>query len=329
MNDYVAITHESLIENTKIGCDLYLQTNVNGSHRYVLFCRGDEIFCNERREVLIEKHIKRLFISTKDSKSFFRYQEDNLKDILADKDKSSQEKSQVVYQVAKYLVMDLMNDLRSGAKLKRVAKWVDNTIDFILHDENAFVCLLQVSSHDYYTYTHSVNLAVLGLLFGKHLSFDKHGLNSFGTGMLLHDVGKAEIPLEIINKPGKLTKDEREILEKHPENGLKLLQGKELEEKALIAVIQHHENFDCTGYPNKIGGKDIHLFGRISRIIDVYDAMTTNRPYADALRPFDALLEMKVKMLKCFEKELFNEFIYFLGSKDADGKQRKYEIPHT
>ena len=90
----------------------------------------------------------------------------------------------------------------------------------------------------------------------------------------------------------------------------------------LKIVAQHHENHNGTGYPYGLGGSNIHLFGSIARIIDVYDAMTSNRSYAAAKSPFAALAEMKAKMPGCFNEELLKEFIYFLGAKDSRNKPR-------
>jgi len=327
MINYVAVTENSLIENTVIGCDLYIRLNVKGSPRHVLFCRGDEAFSNTRREELINRNMDNLFICTRDFKSYIRYQENNLQKILDDNKRSSKEKSHVVYHVAKNLAQDLLSDPRSGTNIDRVANWVEKSVGYILHDENAFSSLLKVTEHDYYTYTHSVNLAVLGLLFGKHILLDQRSLNYLGIGMLIHDVGKVEIPLEILNKPGRLTKEEFELVKKHPETGIRLLKGeKNIDVKSLKVVIQHHENYDGTGYPDKIGGSDIHLFGRASRILDVYDALTTNRPYRNAMKPFAALVEMKRNMPGCFEEELLNEFISFLGPKDQRRNKREGDV---
>ena len=301
MSNYMAISENAVVENTRVGCDLYLKSKVNGVYRYILFCRKDELFCGDRKKELLVKNIKKLFISESDFGSYFKYQEKILQSILDDKNKSSEEKSNTVYHVAKNLAQDLLEDPRSGVNIGRAVNWVNKTISYILNDEHAFSSLIKVTSHDYYTYTHSVNLSVLGLLFGKHLSLNHYDLNCLGIGMLLHDLGKVDIPLEILNKPGKLTKEEYDIVKGHPESGIKLLENKEsIEEKSLKVIIQHHEDYDGNGYPSKIGGNDIHLFGRITRIIDVYDAMTTNRVYAGAKRPFTALMEMKEKMSNCF-----------------------------
>ncbi len=316
---YVAITKDMLVEDTEVGCDLYLRSYVNGEPRHVLFCRGDEQFGSDRKGVLLERNIEKLYIISKDYNNFFKYQEKNLPNILANDNLSSREKSHAVYHVAKSLTKEILNDIcTAGVDLDRAKNWVKYTIGFILNDENAFSGLLSMTSHDYYTYTHSINLSVFGLLFGKHLSLDADNLNTFGTGMLLHDVGKVEIPLEILNKPGKLTKDEFDVIKRHPEAGYKLLKDKEnIEGKSLKAVIQHHENYDGTGYPHGIGGDEIDLYGRLSRIIDVYDAITTKRCYAGAMNPFTALKEMGEGMVNCFDMELFKEFVRFLGPKSS------------
>ena len=165
--------------------------------------------------VLIERNIEKLYILSKDYNDFFKYQERNLPNILANNNLSAREKSHAVYHVAKSLTK------------------------------------------------------------------------------------------EILNKPGKLTIDEFGILKRHSEAGYKLLKDKEnIEEESLKAVIQHHENYDDTGYPHGIGGKEIDLYGRLARIIDVYDAITTKRCYASAMNPFTALKEMGESMDNCFDMEI-------------------------
>ncbi len=316
---YVAIDNKTLVEDTEVGCDLYLRSYVHGQPRYILFCRGDEQFGSDRKGTLIERNIEKLYILSKDCKNYFKYQEKNLPYILTNNNLSFREKSHAVYHVAKSLSKDILQDIGTGeVDLDRARNWVKYTISFILNDANAFSGLISMTSHDYYTYTHSINLSVYGLLFGKHLNLDPEDLNSFGTGMLLHDVGKVDIPLEILNKPGKLTKEEFDMIKRHPEFGYKLLKDKQgINVKSLTPVIQHHENFDGTGYPYGIGVEEIDFFGRLARIVDVYDAITTKRCYADKMNPFAALNEMREGMINCFDTELLQEFIYFLGPKGS------------
>lgn len=303
-----------------VGCDLYLRSYVNGGcARYDLFCRGDEQFGSDRKGVLIEGNVEKLYIPSKDYNNFFKYQEKNLPNILANNNLSSREKSHAVYHVAKSLTKEILHDIcTEGVDLDRAKNWVKYTISFVLNDEDTFSGLLSMTSHDYYTYTHSLNLFVFGLLFGKHLGLGTDNLNTFGTGLLLHDVGKIKVPLEILNKPGKLTKDEYGIIKRHPISGYKLLKDKEnIDGKSLKVVMQHHENYDGTGYPHGIGGNEIDLYGRLSRIIDVYDAITTKRCYAGAMNPLTALKEMGESMGNCFDMELFKEFVCFLLPKGS------------
>jgi len=317
-SEYTAITKNVLIENTKVEFDLFLRNDVSGQARYVLFCRADEKFSSEKQEQLLSKNTQRLYISSKDSDKYLQYQEKNLKQIIEDKSKSPIEKSETVYQVAKFLTKDLLSNPRSGEHVDRVSDWTDNTVDCILHEKDTFASFLKVISNDYQTYTHSINVAVIGLLFGKYLSLKQHELNCLGTGLLLHDIGKSAISSDIINKAGFLTEKEMEIMKKHPKAGLDILACKEsINGMSLKIVIQHHENQDGTGYPYGLGGSDIHLFGSMSRILDVYDAMTSKRHYADAKRPFATLAEMKNTMSNCFNMELLKEFICFLGPTDS------------
>ena len=323
MSEYTSISGDALLEGAEVEFDLFLRADAGESSNYVLYCRSGEDLSPERREELLNKHADRLCISTEDIDKYIEYQEKNLKKILSDENKSTREKSSIVYQVATKVVADLLENPKSGKNMERISEWVTNTVSHILQDDNTFSSLLGVTAHDYQIYTHSVNTSVLGLLFGKHLSFQPEELARIGSGLLLHDIGKLAIPLNVVNKPGHLTGEEFKAMKKHPKAGLEILEHRSsVNVLSLKIVIQHHENYDGTGYPYGISGKDIHLFARMARIIDVYDAMTTKRSYVEAMRPFAVLAEMKNKMPGCFDEELLKEFIYFLGPKDPRKKRR-------
>ena len=323
MSDYTAITKNALVENTELAFDLFLKSDVHGAVRFILFCRAGDHFSAKRQKELLSKNAEKLYISKKDTDKYLLYQEENLKSIVEDKNKTPLEKSGALYQVAANITEELLTNPKSGKQIDRASKWINNTVNHIFKNENTFTTLFEVTSHDYHTYTHSINMSVIGLLFGKYLSLSEHELDCLGTGMLLHDVGKVIVSPEIINKTGRLTKEEFSEIKKHPKAGLEILeQAKNVDSLCLKIVAQHHENHDGSGYPYGLGGSEIHLFGSISRIIDVYDAMTTHRPYAPAKRPFAALAEMMKEMPNCFNEELLKEFICFLGAKDARNKLR-------
>ncbi len=323
MSEYTSISVDALLEGTEVGFDLFLRADAGESSKYVLYCRSGEDFSLERRKELLNEHADRLCISIEDIDKYIEYQERNLKEIISDENRSTKEKSGIVYQVATKVVADLLEDPKSGHNMERLSGWVTNAISHIFQDDNTFSSLLSVISQDYQIYTHSVNTSVFGLLFGKHLSFRTDELTRLGAGMLLHDIGKMAIPLNVVNKPGHLTGEEFKAMKRHPKAGLEILEHRSsVNVLSLKIVIQHHENFDGSGYPYGIKGNEIHLFGRIARIIDTYDAMTSKRSYAEAMRPFAVLAEMKNKMSGCFDEKLLREFISFLGPKDSRKKRR-------
>jgi putative nucleotidyltransferase with HDIG domain len=323
MAEYLPVDLSSLKTDTKVGCDLYLLVKSGTDSRYILYCRGDAIFESSKREMLLGKNISRLFITKEDQQKYYEYLENNFQSIISDTKLSSDEKTKIVHGAATNIVKDLFNDPRSGS-IERTKTFAYNMVDYVLKDTSAAQSLLKIAVHEYYTYTHCVNVAAVGTLFAKDLGLEDKDLKGLCSGILLHDVGKTKISTDILNKKGKLTKEEFEEIKKHPELGAEVLDetGTEFKEERII-TLQHHENYDGSGYPYGLAKNEIHPCGKIARIIDVYDALTTKRSYADAIRPFAALLEMRNNMLNCFDNELFKEFIQFLGPYDPRKKPRK------
>ena len=323
MAEYLPVDLSSLKTDTKVGCDLYLLVKSGADSRYILYCRGDAIFESNKREMLLGKNISRLFITKEDQQKYYEYLENNFQSIISDTKLSSDEKTKIVHGAATNIVKDLFNDPRSGS-IERTKTFAYNMVDYVLKDTSAAQSLLKIAVHEYYTYTHCVNVAAVGTLFAKDLGLEDKDLKGLCSGILLHDVGKTKISTDILNKKGKLTKEEFEEIKKHPELGAEVLDetGTEFKEERII-TLQHHENYDGSGYPYGLAKNEIHPSGKIARIIDVYDALTTKRSYADAIRPFAALLEMRNNMLNCFDNELFKEFIHFLGPYDPRKKPRK------
>lgn len=319
--EYIPVTLNAIRADTIVGCDLYLQNCINNGIRYVLYCSGTSIVKSDKIKELLGHQIKKLFIRKKDKKIYLRYVESSLKHIINDDRVDIKEKALLVYDVAKNIIVDLFEDPRSGEQMERSKDWVSNTIDFIIKSKGSFLSMMSMLSYDYYTYTHSVNVAVLGLLFAKYLGFDGGEMQSFGTGMLLHDVGKTQIDSEIINKKGRLNNEEFMKIKMHVDLGadiLKLAGG--IDSTSFIPVMQHHERYNGEGYPNGLRGDAIHKYGKIAGIIDTYDALTTKRSYADAKKPFSALKVMHDEMKGSFDGKYFKDFVLFLGS----GGERQY-----
>ncbi|MFN3531411.1 MAG: HD-GYP domain-containing protein [Candidatus Brocadia sp.] len=212
-------------------------------------------------------------------------------------------------------MMDVFEDPRSGEHVERSKGWVSNAVEFILTNKASLPNMMSMISYDYYTYTHSVNVAVLGLLFSKYLNIEYEEMHALGTGLLLHDIGKTQIESEIINKKERLNDKEFARIKMHVELGTDILrQIGGIDSISFFPVMQHHEKGNGKGYPKGLKGDEIHKYGKIASIIDVYDALTTRRSYADARKPFSALKIMKEETGGSFDEKFFREFILFLGS---------------
>ena len=325
--EYVPVILSAIQVDTTVGCDLFIQSGTNKEARYVLYCSGTNVIKSEKIADLQKNHIKNLFIRKIDQKIYLKYVESSLKHIINDNRVDVKEKALVVCDVAKNIMNDVFEDPRSGENVERSKIWVSNTIDFIIRSKASFSSLLGVVSHDYYTYTHSVNVSVLGLLFAKYLCFDGGEMQSFGTGLLLHDVGKTQIDSELINKKERLSEEEFTRMKMHVEIGADILkQTGSAGSTSFFAVMEHHEKHNGKGYPMGLKGDEIHKHGKIAGIIDVYDALTTKRSYSDARKPFEALKIMNRELEGSFDDKYFKDFILFLGSGGEQQLQKNRNI---
>lgn len=191
-----------------------------------------------------------------------------------------------------------------------VAELADN----IANNLDASMWLTQLKNRDEYTAIHSLNVCVLSLTFGRALKIPNDDLKELGLGALLHDIGKMQVPLEILNKPGKLTKDEFEIMKSHPGKGYELIKKDDNLSPAVLTIVKsHHERLSGQGYPDKLAEQDISYFTKIVSITDVYDAITSDRCYHDGMTPHEALKRLYEWMPNNFDSELMQAFIRTIG----------------
>ncbi len=236
---------------------------------------------------------------------------EKLKEVLDDKKMPPVQRAQAIHTHS----VDLMKGLwqnPTGEKISEFKKTVFGVVDVVFSDNAINSQLLKITSYDYDTYIHSVNVGVLAISLAKEIlkKQDRHDMHALGAGFFLHDVGKVYIDEAIINKPGKLTEEEMNIMRKHPAMGFKLLnETKQISIESRLIVLQHHERHNGMGYPRKLRGEDIHIYGRICSVADVFDALVSKRPYKAQLKPFDALKLMKEEMLDHFHKDVFEKFV--------------------
>lgn len=225
--------------------------------------------------------------------------------------------AKAVYREARRVVEESLQDARMGHEIKTepVARVVDRLVDSVLRNLDALTSLSRVKSFDHYTFFHSVNTSVLALALGVNLKMDREELQWLGVGSLLHDVGKVKIPLEILNKPARYQPDEYEIMKQHAMLGAEILANTPgLPEAIVRPALEHHERLDGTGYPFRRAGEELTRFGRIASIVDIYDALTTDRVYQKATSPHRALqLLFSLGQRGQLDRSLVERFIQCVG----------------
>jgi len=190
----------------------------------------------------------------------------------------------------------------------------NNIVEEIRESESMIVETVNLSTYDNYTYTHSVNVDILAVILGVACGLRDDELRKLSQAALLHDVGKTCVPIEILNKPGKLTEEEFAEVKKHPQYGYNMLKDNyDVSSVTRNAILSHHENEDGSGYPRSLTSEHIHLFAKIIHIADVYDALTTKRVYKDAMNPADALEYLMGNAERMFDKELVTIFMDYIA----------------
>ncbi len=198
--------------------------------------------------------------------------------------------------------------------LPMAKKVVGNMVDSVVRNPDALICLSQLKDISEYTALHSIRTCIIALAFGRHLALSRDELNILGLGVLLHDIGMIKVPKEILDKPAGLTPREFEIMTKHVRWGLKIAdESGGVAAGAADVVGQHHERSDGQGYPNRWTGPAIAPAGMIGAIVDVYDAVTSDRTYSGALSAEETLKRMYEWRHKDFNAPMVEEFIRCMG----------------
>jgi HD-GYP domain-containing protein (c-di-GMP phosphodiesterase class II) len=190
---------------------------------------------------------------------------------------------------------------------------VDEVVESINRHPDALLSLARLKTADEYTYMHSVAVCALMVSLGRQLGLSDDRCRDAGMAGMLHDLGKAAMPQEILNKPGKLTNEEFDIIKTHPARGYEmLLDSPNVSDGAKDVCLHHHERYDGTGYPDKLAGEKISLLSRMGAVCDVYDAVTSDRPYKAGWDPAHALSQMAT-WKGHFDTMVFQSFVKGVG----------------
>jgi len=238
------------------------------------------------------------------------------KDELGTTDLAQQvEKSSQLREKAYEYIQQTFNQVYQNGNLDvdKAKEVVSTLVANILEGHDTMIWLTYLKNRDEHTAIHSLNVCIYSISFARFLGLSEKQINTLGLGALLHDVGKIKVPEHILNKPGKLTSDEFTLMKAHAFLGYELLKNNNLPPEALDIVLSHHERIGGQGYPNGNREKEISYFARIVAIIDVYDALTSDKPYNDGLSPRVALNKLYNLAPNNFSQDLIEAFIKFMG----------------
>jgi HD-GYP domain-containing protein (c-di-GMP phosphodiesterase class II) len=315
---YFSVRYDLVQVEEPLQYDLFVNSSVvQGKEKFVrIFPKGDAL--HEADLVNFHKKYFQLYVSEHDRGSYMKSLIRSNTDDVA--------KANVLKDSAlKYLhdIFDKNQDFSTeilSAGIEGCREVVESMVDVLDHHniDSLRGLIGNLSFHDFYTYDHSINVSMYCITIYKCINSkaSRRELIHAGLGGLLHDLGKIKIPTEILNNPGKLTDEEYNVIKQHPDFGINLLIGghcdvdKNIDLKIIGRVIhEHHENFDGTGYPRKLKGKeDIHLLARVCTVADFFDAITTKRSYSDVLPINDAMNIMRKTRAKKIDPDIFDIF---------------------
>ena len=220
-----------------------------------------------------------------------------------------------VINKSKEAITSMFNEARLGKviNVEQAVSLVEEITSSVMRNPSALIGLARLKTKDDYTYMHSIAVCALMVSLARQLGLSDDQTRESGVAGLLHDVGKMTIPLDILNKPGKLTAEEFAVVQAHSVAGHRmLLEGGAAGDTALEVCLHHHEKMNGTGYPDRLSGDSISVFARMGAVCDVYDAITSNRPYKQGWCPSEALHKM-AEWQGHFDKNIFQAFVKCVG----------------
>jgi putative nucleotidyltransferase with HDIG domain len=221
-----------------------------------------------------------------------------------------------IVRQSKQAVVSMFEEARMGntVDVGGARLLVEEISDSVSRNPGALISLARLKTADDYTYMHSVAVCAMMVALAKQLGLDEAQVRSAGLAGLLHDLGKAVMPIEVLNKPGKLTDEEFTVIKSHPVEGHKmLLGGVNIDPIVLDVCLHHHEKTDGSGYPSGLKGPEISLFAKMGAVCDVYDAITSNRPYKAGWDPAESLRKMAEWANGHFDPQVFQAFVKSMG----------------
>ena len=309
---YFKIRVSALIPGRPTTFDVFILLN----QRHVLYLRAGDRISQEKINSLEAKSQANFFVP-EDQKAAFRIY---MSEQLAAEDITVKEKALMLRESSMALVEEMYENPDIEQALTESKEVIDQFVMFMDQNPDGMAHLISLSSHDFYTYNHSLDVGIYSLGLGQVAGYSKKDLVELGQGALFHDVGKRNVPTEIICKTGALDEAEWAQMQKHPTYGLKILNEYNVSDAIKACCFEHHESFLGNGYPQQLPGQDIHPMARIVALTDTYDALTTKRSYNQPMPPREALNFMKEKLAQRYDPNLLKamyEVLFKMEKKTA------------
>ncbi|MGM0424814.1 MAG: HD-GYP domain-containing protein [Thermodesulfobacteriota bacterium] len=309
---YFPVSPLILFPDTCSDFQVYLKQN----GRMVLYTREKERYTQQLRQKLHETGIDRVYVPASQIEHYQKYVHLHLSKILEDQNIPVQERAKTFLQTTTEMVKRIFQKKLPGGitqeELDHIVHLVTSSSKFLTLEE-ALRNINKLISHDYKTFSHCVHVFTYSMaIMNTYDRFSENDRQNTGIGAMLHDLGKSLIPQSVLNKPGRLSVQEWDMMQKHPIYGVRLCSNISLSDLSLKCILFHHEKYDGTGYPSGMQAENIPLPARILNCCDVYDAITSDRPYAPAENPFQALKTMKQNMRGSFDLEVLRRLITLL-----------------
>ncbi|MFA5825178.1 MAG: HD-GYP domain-containing protein, partial [Gallionellaceae bacterium] len=282
-------------------------------------CGLQEVWIDTTKGLDIESHVVATTVEEEKQRGEQAFQKIALSESKPEVRVSMKEeivRARKLQEKSKAAVTSMFHEARMGNAINvaDAAPIVDEINLSVSRNPEAFLNISRLKNKDDYTYLHSVAVCALMIALAKQLDFSEADIKDAGMAGLLHDVGKMMIPDDVLNKPGKLTDEEFEIIKAHPLRGWEILSNSEgANQVALDVVRHHHERVDGTGYPDKISGDALTLFARMGAVCDVYDALTSNRCYKNGWEPAATLHKMAEWRNGHFDERILYAFVKTIG----------------
>ena len=301
---FVPISPLTLSSIFPVGVDVY--SSQNGSKDQLLFLASDQIASADSLNWITSAPDLKLYISQAESLTFQKYIRDHINEWFADDSVPIRNKAAMLSEVVRNVLSEEFNRNETNSIVEAANLLGSRVAQLSTEKALSGAELCQILHHDYGTFTHSANVGFYCSLIAAEMGYAGDELNELATGGLLHDLGKLEIDERILNKPGKLDEFEFKAIKEHPLTGFRrLTKAKAATPTQLLMTYQHHERLDGKGYPVGIGGSEIDIASRICTVADVFEAMTSNRPYRKSLSHKQTLEIMNEGVDVAFDKEVF------------------------